>query len=55
MKGLNDSRLPKFGLVASLIKAMPNRFDELILTMKMGWYPTMLIWLKTQQQDYIIG
>ena len=36
MKDLNDSILPKFGLVASLIKAMPNCFDELILTMRMG-------------------
>ena len=36
MKDLNDSGLPKFELVVSLIKAMPNRFDELILTMRMG-------------------
>ncbi len=36
MKDLNESGLPKFGLIAGLIKAMPNRFDELISTMRMG-------------------
>ena len=36
MKDLNESGLPRFRLIAGLIKAMPNRFDELILTMKMG-------------------
>ena len=36
MKNLNESRLPRFGLIAGLVKAMPNRFDELILTMRMG-------------------
>ena len=36
MKNLNESGLPKFGLIAGLVKAVPNRFDELILTMRTG-------------------
>ena len=36
MKDSNESGLPQFGLIAGLIKAMPNRFDELISTMRMG-------------------
>ena len=33
---LNESGSPGFGLISGLIKAMPNRFDELILTMRTG-------------------
>ena len=36
MKDQNEFGLPQFGLIAGLIKAMPNRFDELISTMRMG-------------------
>ena len=36
MHALNEYRLPGFGLIAGLVKAMPNRFDELVLAIKMG-------------------
>ena len=33
---LNESGSPGFGLIAGLVKALPNRFDELASTMRMG-------------------
>ena len=33
---LNDSQTPGFMLIAGLVKAMPNRFDEFALSMRMG-------------------
>ena len=36
VQGLTESGSPGFGLIAGLVKAMPNRFDELALTMRTG-------------------
>ena len=36
VQNLNEPDLPRFRLIAGLVKAMPNRFDELILTMRTG-------------------
>ena len=36
MQVLNDSGIPAFGLIAGLVKAMPNHFDELALLMRTG-------------------
>ena len=33
---LNESGIPAFRLIAGLLKAMPNRFDELALTVRVG-------------------
>ena len=33
---LNESGIPGFGLIAGLVKALPNRFDDLASTMRMG-------------------
>ena len=33
---LNKSKIPGFGLIAGLVKSLPNRFDELALMMRMG-------------------
>ena len=33
---LNDSKTPGFMLIAGLVKALPNRFDEFALLMRMG-------------------
>ena len=33
---LNKSGIPGFGLIAGLVKSLPNRFDELALMMRMG-------------------
>ena len=33
---LNESGIPGFGLIAGLVKSLPNRFDELALMMRMG-------------------
>ena len=33
---LNEAGSPGFGLIAGLVKALPNRFDELASTMRMG-------------------
>ena len=33
---LNESGIPGFGLMAGLVKSLPNRFDELALMMRMG-------------------
>ena len=33
---LNESGIPGFGLIAGLVKALPNRFDELASMMRMG-------------------
>jgi hypothetical protein len=36
VQGLNESGSPGFGLIAGLVKALPNRFDDLASTMRMG-------------------
>lgn len=36
MKNLDESELPRFRLIAGLVKAMPNRFDKLTSMMRMG-------------------
>ena len=36
LQSLNESGLPGFKLVAGLVKAMPNRFEEIVLLMRMG-------------------
>lgn len=36
VKKLNESKTPGFRLMAGLVKAMPNRFDEFALSMRMG-------------------
>ena len=36
MKNLDESDLPRFRLIAGLVKALPNRFDELTSMMRMG-------------------
>ena len=33
---LNESEISGFGLIAGLVKALPNRFDELVSMMRMG-------------------
>ena len=33
---LNESGIPGFGLIAGLVKALPNRFDELVSMMRTG-------------------
>lgn len=33
---LNESGIPGFGLIAGLVKSLPNRFDDLALMMRMG-------------------
>ena len=35
-QSLNESGIPAFRLIAGLLKAMPNRFDELALTVRVG-------------------
>ena len=36
MKSLDESELSRFRLIAGLVKALPNRFDELVSMMRMG-------------------
>ena len=36
MTDLHEADIPAFGLIAGLVKAMPNRLEELALTMRMG-------------------
>ena len=36
LQTLNESGLPGFKLVAGLVKAMPNRFEEIVLLIRMG-------------------
>lgn len=36
MKNLDESELSRFRLIAGLVKALPNRFDELVSMMRMG-------------------
>ncbi|MDE2741310.1 MAG: SIR2 family protein [Gemmatimonadota bacterium] len=36
MKNLDEPELPRFRLIAGLVKTLPNRFDELVSMMRMG-------------------
>lgn len=36
VQDLNESGIPGFGLIAGLVKSLPNRFDDLALMMRMG-------------------
>ena len=35
-RALNDAGIPAFSLFAGLVKALPNRFDDIVLLMKIG-------------------
>ena len=47
VRSLNDAGIPAFGLIPGLLRAMPNRFDELALTMKLG--------LISEKHDLVVG
>ena len=36
VQALNENAIPSFGLTAGLVKALPDRFDEIALSMRMG-------------------